>query len=86
MAKTIDLNDLLEESAVTIKVNGKDYTVRDLPLDLTKDSDGDNGIRVIVMKALKCEESDLEGLGIAALSKIMDVLYENLLPSRSSEK
>lgn len=86
MAKTIDLNDLLEESAVTIKVNGKEYTVRDLPLDLTKDSDGDNGIRVIVMKALKCEESDLEGLGIAALSKIMDVLYENLLPSRSSEK
>lgn len=86
MAKTIDLNDLLEESAVTIKVNGKDYTVRDLPLDLTKDSDGDNGIRVIVMKALKCEESDLEGLGIAALSKIMDALYENLLPSHNSEK
>lgn len=86
MAKTIDLNDLLEESAVTIKVNGKDYTVRDLPLDLTKDSDGDNGIKSIVMRALKCEEADLEGLGIAALAKIMDVLYENLLPSHNSEK
>ena len=86
MAKTIDLNDLLDESAVTIKVNGKDYTVRDLPLDLTKDSDGDNGIKSIVMRALKCEEADLEGLGVAALAKIMDALYENLLPSRSSEK
>lgn len=86
MAKTIDLNTLLDESAVTLMVNGKSFTVRDLPLDLTDNSDSKDGMKVIVMKALQCEESDLEGLGIAALSKIMDVLYENLLPSHSSQK
>ena len=86
MAK-FNLDQILDEMAVEIEIKGKTFKVKDLPDDLAKKVEGaeeEDSLRNMVKKCLGCEDEDIAHLGIAGLSKIMDLLYENLLPGRNS--
>jgi len=77
--KVFDVQEFLSKQAVTIRVSGKDYTVTDIPVEVTEMlNENPVPYQKAVAKLLGCEESELDGLGVVAFNKIIAVVNENL--------
>ncbi len=93
MAKKFVLDQLLDDEAVTFVINGKEFTVRDMPLEMANPaSESPEDQKKFVQDILGCSAEDLAPYGLIALTKIVNILMENLLsgasqnlPSRSSK-
>jgi len=87
MGKVFDVDEYLKEKAVTVKLNGKSFEVKDVPYEVRDkfDSEDENkqleGLRIL----LGCTEKDLEGYGYAATSAIIEHITQNLFQSPSQE-
>lgn len=89
--KVVDIDSYLDENAITIKIKGKEFTVKDLSDEtqkkLEKAEKGEEiEYRDIVMSVLGCTEDDLSGYGIVALSTIIEKVTKNLFPSSSQSE
>lgn len=82
--KTINIDDFLNENAVTVTVNGKDYVVRDIDFTLAEElSKNDSDKKAVVSKILNCNVKELDNYGAIGVMKIIAYLNENLLPKVS---
>lgn len=85
MAKVFDVDKQLSENAVTIRVKGKDFIVKDVPEEVTEKFNADDkeerkdGLCML----LGCTKQDLDGYGHAATSLIISHIMENLFPKSS---
>lgn len=85
MSKTFNVDEYLQKNAVTIKINGKSFEVKDVPYEVRDKFDSDNqseqteGLKIL----LGCGDEDLKGYGFAATSAIISHIMENLFPSAS---
>jgi len=89
----LDIDKFLEDNAVTIRLHGKEFTVKDIDNDAQqlmakdeKDQSESHG-KDIVKALLKCTDEDLEGYGSVAMAAIMKEITENLLlqPSQQNQ-
>ena len=74
--KTFDVDEFLKESGVKVVIKGKEYVVKDFPMDVPDDADN----KKFLADLIGCPEEDLDGYGMASLLKLYDFLYENLIP------
>jgi hypothetical protein len=87
----LDVDKFLEENAVTIKLHGKAFTIKDIDDEAQKlmainDDDKEDGhTKLIVKSLLKCSDDDLKDYGSIAIAAIMREITENLL-LQSSQK
>lgn len=82
----VDIDEFLKEKAVTIKINGKNFTVKDIDEETQKKmskSEDEINYRDIVKSVLGCSDEDLQGYGIVAMATIIDEVTKNLFPSSS---
>ena len=85
MKKVLDIDEFLKDNGVTVILKGKKYEVKDIPLEMRQYLDGDDvDHKKAVAVLLGCSESELDGLGLAALSKIITDVHVNLLPKPPS--
>ena len=74
--KTFDVDEFLKESGVKVIIKGKEYVVKDFPMDVPEDVDN----KKFLANLIGCPEEDLDDYGMAALLNLYDFLYENLIP------
>jgi len=74
--KSLDIDEYLKTSGVKVVIKGKEYVVKDFPSDLDENLSNEE----LVAKVTGCPKEDLKGYGTAALLKIYDFLYTNLVP------
>jgi len=82
--KTFDVDKYLNERTTEVKINGKTFTVKDIPDD-AQDLMNQEDIqpKEIVKKVLGCTDDDLKGYGTAAYSAIINEVTQNLFPDSS---
>lgn len=88
MTKVVDIDQFLQERAVTIKLNGKEFTVKDVSEETRKlmdQQDDSSNHKEIVKSLLGCTDDDLKGYGLAAFTHIVNEVTRNLFPSSSQE-
>jgi len=88
--KTFDIDKFLTENAVTITMKGKDFVVKDISEKARSLMSPEEGVerkgeKEIVKALLDCMDKDLEGYGLAAYSKIIREITQNLLQTSSQE-
>lgn len=87
MAKVIDIDKFLSEKECEIRLGGKVFKVKDIPMSVRKLMQEDAGdSKEIVRQILGCEEKDLEGYGMAAMAAIINQVTENLFTPSSQKK
>lgn len=74
--KSLDIDDYLKTSGVKVVIKGKEYVVKDFPSNLDDSLSNEE----LIAKLTGCPVEDLKGYGTAALLKIYDFLYTNLVP------
>lgn len=80
MNKVLDIDKFLQENGVEVKLKGKTYVVRDIPLDVQDYLQEDNiNLKLAASKILGCSEEDLDGYEAVALMKIVRFVQEKLL-------
>ena len=85
--KVVNIDDFLTETGIKIVLAGKEYVVKDIPLKVQEMlSEEKPNTKKAVATLLGLKEEDLKGYGVVALSKILKVVYENLLQDVVSPK
>ena len=83
--KMLNIDQLLEDKAITLVIGGKDYIVKDIPLTEKKPNENDEiGLRKFVANLIGCPEEVLAPYGLAGLTLISKTVHENLLESLPS--
>lgn len=85
MTKVVDVDKFLNDTCVSITLNGKTFEVKDVPIELfdrynaseTKDLKG------FVAEILNCAAEDLASYGIRALKHIIEEVFENFTSTSS---
>lgn len=85
MSKVFDVDKYLSDKAVTIRIKGKDFEVKDVPHEVREkfNSEEQEEQREGLQILLGCTKEDLEGYGFAATSGIISHIMENLFPKPS---
>ena len=86
-AKVIDIDEFLQEQGVTIRLNGKEYFIDDIPQevqDILTDPEQDNRKAIAVI--LGIPEEEVMDFGVVKCAAIINQIYENLLSSHVSPK
>ena len=87
MAKVIDIDKFLNEKECEIKIGGKTFIVKDIPMEVRKLMQEDAvDSKEIVKQILGCTDKDLEGYGMAAMAAIINQVTENLFTPSSQKK
>ena len=82
--KTFDVDQYLNERATQIKLNGKTFTVKDVPEEAQQMfGKEDAQPKEIVKTILGCADEDLKGYGTAAFSGIINEVTKNLFQDSS---
>lgn len=86
--KSFNIDQLIEEQAIEIILNGKAYKIKDLPIDLleqcTKEDGTVDNVK-FVAKILKTPEAEIGDYGLITLAKIVELVTENLLSAPGSQ-
>jgi len=83
--KMLNIDQLLEEKAITLVIGGVEYIVKDIPLSEKKPDEKDEvSLRKFVSGLIGCPEEALAPYGLAGLTLISKVVHENLLESLPS--
>jgi len=79
--KTVDIDDFLTKQGVEIVIHGKPYLIRDIPIEVQKTlTEIPVDYKKVVCQLLGLDDdSILEDYGIVALTKVVNVVHENLL-------
>ncbi len=83
--QTFNVDEYLEQNGVTIRINGKDFVVKDVPSTFQstiEEKDTKEAIKLL----LDCSDKDLEGYGEVAFSAIVNKVTENLFPASFQNK
>lgn len=85
MSKVFDVDKHLSDNAITIRIKGKDFEVKDVPEEVTEkfNSEDKEERKDGLCLLLGCTKKDLEGYGHAATSAIISNIMENLFPKSS---
>lgn len=74
--KTLDIDEYLKSSGVTVVIKGKKYVVNDFPKEIDESLTNEE----LIAQMTGCPVEDLADYGSAATLKIYDFLYSNLVP------
>jgi hypothetical protein len=81
MGKKFNVDEYLKENEIEVTLNGKTFTVRDVPEDIAKMMRSEEVTqKEIVKRILNCEDKDLEGYGMAAFANIVKQITEAIFP------
>jgi len=83
MSKVINIDDFLKERTVEVKLGGKTFVVKDIPLEVRELLSEGGDSKKIVKMILNCTDKDLEGYGMAAFAAIINQVTENLFQPSS---
>ena len=84
MEKKMNLDNFLDENAITITIGGKDYVIKDMTLeDATEMTKEDSDKKAILAKVIGCPVKELDPYGAIGIMKIVTFINENLLPGAS---
>jgi hypothetical protein len=87
MGKVVNIDSYLTDKEMQFVVNGKTYTVKDIPLELEEMvKDGIKGIKKALATMFGCDIKELEGLGQGACIKIWEEVNKNFLPQTNLQK
>jgi hypothetical protein len=76
--KVVDVDQILKDEAVTIKLHGKEFIVTDIDEDLlTVFDDPKTPKKEIVKKILGCADEDLVGCGLLTFATIISQVTRN---------
>jgi hypothetical protein len=76
--KVVDVDQILKEEAITIKLHGKEFPVYDVDEELLSVFDDPKmSKREIVKKILGCADEDLEGCGLLTFATIISQISRN---------
>jgi len=79
--KKLDIDKFLEENAVTLVVNGKEYVVTDISAEDANELAKENANhKEVLARIIKCDPKELDKYGTIGILKIVSFLTENLLP------
>lgn len=84
--KVVDIDQFLSERAFKIKINGKEFTVKDLDPQVMKDLRENQDEKQAIQEILGCEKKDLDGYGLATFNHILNQVTENLLKEPSQKE
>lgn len=84
--KTFNIDELLDNQAIKIKIKDKEYVVRDFPSDLYDKcrTDGALDTKKLVAGLLGTTEEEVATFGTVAITRIMDLVTSNLLEAPGS--
>lgn len=86
MARNVNIDEFLQKQTITFTLNGKEFRVKDVPLEVRKMLEAEKIDEVeIVKKVLGCSDADLKGYGLVALNHIIKEVSENLFQESSQE-
>ncbi len=85
--KVFDIDEYLVDSGVEIKINGKLFSLNDIPYEAQElMQKAEKGSQKAALKLiLGCEDEDLEKYGIVAISKIVKHITDSLFPEPSQK-
>jgi len=85
--KILNIDEFLQEKAMTITLKGKSFIVKDLSEETRLLMDAETpDHKAIVQSILGCSKEDLEGYGIVAFSNIIAEVTKNLFPDASAKE
>lgn len=79
-SKVLDIDEFLQTNSVVVRLGGKEYVVRDVPVEIQKELTKEEVDMVgVVAKLLGAPREEVEKYGVVALSQIVRFVQENLL-------
>lgn len=84
--KVFNVNEFIERNACQVVIGDKTYTVRDVPFDLKEKLENPKDLKELLADILDCPVSELEHLGITAVSATLQYLTKNLSESLSADE
>ena len=84
--KVVNIDEFLREKQFKIVLKGKEYVVGDIPVEVSEIlTNPPVDYKKACSLILGCDEKELDGVGIGALTKIVNSCYENLAQNDSAK-